>query len=182
MSESAGYAFCSQRVPKKVTQPSTVVDRFAPVREVDTEQTNTSPPKASNWRLVGSLTDGPKTLFVEVAQTAVRKHEVYDDAVKSLCPGAGLCRVMFFAPGDRTPASQSLTSFISSGGFTGYRSLAVWVGNRNNGSGNFTAWDCDRGGVDGAPMGALCGTGVAEAYSAILNLASRAGMQTACGW
>jgi hypothetical protein len=142
-------------------------------------QTSVDRGQRSLWKVVGRVPDGLKPLFVELDRTAVTKREVYEEAVRSLCR-PNLCRVMFFAPSDTTPDASSFEAFVKSGGF-GYRSLAVWSSNAS-GSGDFNSWDCDRAGSDGAPLGALCGAGVREAYGAMLALAGRAGMQKACRW
>lgn len=151
-----------------------------PSQVVATSQRQTSADRqASLWKVIGRVPDGLKPVFVEINQAAISRREVYDDAVRLLC-GPGLCRVMFFGSGDQMPASSSFKAFVDSGGF-GHRSLAVWSSNAS-GSGDFNSWDCDRAGSDGAPLGALCGSGVREAYDAILALAGRAGMQKACRW
>jgi hypothetical protein len=46
----------------------------------------------------------------------------------------------------------------------------------------FSQWDCNRAGIDGAPLSALCGPGVSETYNAVLKVASRTSMATSCGW
>jgi hypothetical protein len=128
----------------------------------------------SLWKVVGRVPDKLKPIFVELDQTAVARREIYDEAVRALC-GSGSCKVMFLAAGDPTPPSSSFKAFLDFGGF-GVRHLATWS------DGEFTQWDCERAGVNGAPLGALCGAGVSEAYSAILALSIHAGMRKACEW
>ena len=128
--------------------------------------------------VVGRVPDGLKPIFVELDQTAVARREIYDAAVRSLC-GSGFCKVMFFAAGDQTPPSSSFKAFVDFGGF-GVRNLAIWSGDA--GSGDFNQWDCERAGITGAPLNALCGAGVAEAHRAILTLSGLTGMQKACRW
>ena len=143
-------------------------------------QTKTADRQSSGWKVAGRVPDGLLApIFVELEGAAIKHRETYEDAVRSLC-GQGLCRVMFFAPGDPLPEAASFKAFEESGGFD-HRSLAVWSA-KPDGSGDFVRWDCERAGPDSAPLEALCGEGVREAFNAVSALAERAGMQKACRW
>ena len=142
------------------------------------DQTQTN----ANWHVIGGLSDGLKTKFVEMSPQHARNRREYDNAVNTLCRDISICTVAFFFPGDRVPADQSAKVFFDRGGWTNYPVVALWWGNRNSGSFEYTKWDCDRAGVEGAPANALCGPGVNDAYSAVLSLAGRAGTAEACGW
>ncbi|MBR1151202.1 hypothetical protein [Bradyrhizobium sp. JYMT SZCCT0428] len=133
----------------------------------------------SLWKVVGRVPDKSKPIFVELDQTAVARREIYDEAVRSLC-GSASCQILFLAPGDPTPPSSSFKAFYDFGGFN-VRHLAYWY-SAQPGSGDFTGWDCERAGANGAPLSALCGDSVREAHKAILTLTIHAGTQKACGW
>jgi hypothetical protein len=139
-----------------------------------------APNTGDHWIVLGRLPDGPDTIFVEIEPGFEKIRYVYLDAVEKQC-GENLCRVLFYARGDKTPPRTSLREFISGGAF-GVATLAVWNGRRPGGINDFTRWDCQRAGVEGAPLGALCGEGVKEDYSAVGTLASMAGIQKACRW
>lgn len=133
--------------------------------------------QGDGWTVVGQLTDGLRTRFVKVAPAKTQDRATYDGAVATLCQQQRACVVGFFAPEDRIPATQSHQQFVDSGGWKDYPVLAVW-----SGGAGFTRWDCDRAGVVGAPLDALCGAGILESFSAILEIGTRTGMAYACHW
>ncbi len=133
-------------------------------------------PFGSRWKVIGEITDGFRTQFVQVEAGAAKDREVYDQAIASICRNRKPCAVAFFLPGDRVPATQTSKDFYGAGGWERYPVLAMWM------TDDFTRWDCVRAGVEGSPPSALCGAGVSEAYSAVLALGGRAGMAKACGW
>lgn len=141
-----------------------------------------SQPSEQNWKSVGKISDGLRTKFVEVTREKAQDRETYEAAVASLCKGERICVVGFFLPGDRIPPSSSSKQFLANGGWKPYSPAAVWWSNTNTGATGFTKWDCARAGEAGAPLDALCGNGVKEAYQAILSMAARAGMAQACKW
>jgi len=145
------------------------------------QQGGASAPKNAQWKVVGGLPDGVKTIYVEMDPQYAKDRREYDAAVEHLCRDRQICNVAFFLPGDRVPNQDSRT-FFASGGWANYPVLASWWGNRNSGLFEFKSWDCRRAGEEGAPPSALCGEGVAEAYNAVLALAGRAGTGEACGW
>lgn len=108
-----------------------------------------------------------------------KNRSIYNDAVHSIC-GRDLCRVSFYLRGDPKPPQTSLRDFFILGGFGQTPALAAFIGSREEGE--FTHWDCERAGVEGAPLGALCGPGVRENYDAVLSLAGRAGQKKVCRW
>jgi hypothetical protein len=65
---------------------------------------------------------------------------------------------------------------------TGLSPLAYYWGNETTQSKEFTSWDCERAGADGAPASALCGAGTDEAYKLLLSLASRGAIGSDCKW
>jgi hypothetical protein len=133
--------------------------------------------QGDGWKVVGQLTDGLHARFVEVAPAKIQDRETYDKAVATLCQQQRACVLGFFAPGDRTPPTQTSQQYFDGGGWKDYPVLAVW-----SGSAGFTRWDCDRAGVVGAPLEALCGAGILESFSAILEIGTRTGMAKACHW
>ena len=139
-------------------------------------------PSGEHWRKVGGLADGMRAKFVEVDPDRVTDRRIYDDAVQRLCYGESTCVIAFFAQGDRIPPSGSAHDFLAAGAFVGYRPLAMWWGNANTASYEFTQWDCARAGFAGAPASALCGPGVKEAYGAVIALGTRLGMAGPCKW
>lgn len=136
--------------------------------------------KIVGWRTVGQISDSFK--FVEIAQGKEKDRATYDNAVNILCKNKGDCSIAFFMPGDRVPATQNFKQFFNSGQFRDYPLLALWASNLSSGSANFTTWDCERAGAEGAPLDALCGLGIREAYRAILKIAGRTGTAEACLW
>ena len=142
-----------------------------------------SSPQGSGWRVIGQLTgDGLRAKFVEIAIDKAHDRPTYDNAVMVLCKDVEICILGFFLHGDRIPETQSAKNFYDRGGWSDYPVLATWWSNRNSGVANFTTWDCERAGIEGAPLEALCGPGVGEAYGALLAVAGRAGMAQACKW
>ncbi len=141
-----------------------------------------SPPKGEGWKVVGHLSDGLQAQFVEVASDKVQNRATYNDAITILCPQREICVLGFFSPGDRIPATQSAKEFFDSGGWKNFPVLAVWWSNRSSGVADFTTWDCERAGATGAPLEALCGAGIREAYGAVLAIGGRTGMAEACHW
>lgn len=135
-----------------------------------------------DWHSVGELTDGLRAKFVEIAAAKAQDRATYEQAVSNLCRGEKICVVGFFLPGDRVPLSQPSKQFFASGGWGSYAPAAVWWSNTTTGATGFTKWDCEKAGIAGAALDALCGKGVAQAHSALLALASRAGMGEACKW
>lgn len=109
------------------------------------------------WRVAGKLLDGLGTKFVVMEPSSAQSRSAYDDAVAALCRDVAVCTVAFFLPGDRIPETQTAKRFFEAGGFQNYPVLAMWWGNRNTGSMNYTKWDCMRAGRQGAPASALCG-------------------------
>jgi hypothetical protein len=138
--------------------------------------TNGGASRGSGWTLVGSLADAPKYKFVVISADHAKDRATYDSAVNALCRRNEFCTISFFLPGDRIPKSQDAQTFRTSGGFKAYPTVATWQTN------DFHQWDCERAGKEGAPLGALCGDGIAEAFSAILSLAGRTGMAEFCNW
>lgn len=133
-----------------------------------------APVQGDGWRQAGGL-DGDLIPFVEVQPNRAKDAAVYRDAIDRLC-GPGRCvQVGFFLAGDSIPPSGARGDFFRSGGWGGYRPLAVYMG------GEFTEWDCMRAGDEAAPLSALCGEGANEEYSAVLRLASRDGWVKGCG-
>jgi hypothetical protein len=117
-----------------------------------------TPPQAptiTNWRVIGALIDGWKTKFVEIKAEHAKERVVYDNAVNTLCREISFCNIAFFLPGDRVPANQSAKDFFDAGGWNNYPVVALWLENWASGSFEYTRWDCDRAGADGAPMSAL---------------------------
>ena len=147
-----------------------------------TSANNQESPTPTNWRVIGGFIDGPKTKFVEIKAEHAKDRLEYDNAVSTLCREISFCTIAFFLPGDRVPTNQSAKDFFHTGGWNNYPVLAFWSGTRDSSSSGYTGWDCDRAGADGAPVSALCGPVGREAYSAVLDLAGRAGMAEACGW
>jgi len=135
---------------------------------------------SANWKVIGGSIGGLYIKFVQMDPLYAKDRSEYDYAVKTLCREQSFCEVAFFLPGDRVPANQDSRDFFRAGGWTHYPLLAMWLQNRNSGS--YTVWDCDRAGTEGAPLSALCGAGVSDAYDAILSLAGRAGTAEGCGW
>ena len=140
------------------------------------------PSQGQGWKVVGQLSDGLKTRFVEVSRDRLNDRATYDKAVTTLCNQQNICVIAYFSPDDRVPPDQTSKTFFSNGGFKDYSPVVVWWSNNNTGVAGFTTWDCQRAGSEGAPLDALCGDGVSEAYSAVLSLAGRAGMAEACNW
>ena len=136
------------------------------------------PPAAGDgrWRSVGGL-DGDFISFVEIQPAAAKDGAVYQDAIRRLCSPGRCFQVGFFAAGDPIPPSGNRQDFFRAGGWSPYRPLAVYV----HQSGDFTNWDCERAGVEAAPLSALCGEGVNEQYGAVLALAARDGWVKGCG-
>lgn len=135
-----------------------------------------------NWKPVGKISDGLRAKFVEVAREKAQDKQAYEAAIASLCKDERICVVGFFLPGDRIPPSTNSKQFMANGGWNSYSPVAVWWSNSNTGATGFKTWDCARAGEAGAPLDALCGNGVKEAYQAILSVAGRAGMAQACKW
>ena len=119
-------------------------------------------PKSANWKVIGGLTDGVMTKFVQMDPLYAMDRCEYDNAVNAVCREQSICAIAFFLPGDRVPTSQSSRNFFDAGGWANYPVLAMWWGNRNSGSLEYTKWDCDRAGAVGTPLSALCGAGVKE--------------------
>ena len=131
--------------------------------------------------LVSQLTDGLEVQFVEVAKEKVQVHSTYDEAIASLYQVREICLIGFYQAGDRIPASQGLRDFFINGrGFKDYPTLATWWSNRNSGTADFTHWDCERAGVAGAPLSALCGKGLSASHGAVLTIAWTTAMGKAC--
>lgn len=141
-----------------------------------------SEPSGQDWRSVGELSDGLKAKFVEISAVKAQDRATYEQAVSKLCRGEKICVVGFFLPGDRVPPTQPSKQFFASGGWGSYAPAAVWWSNSTTGATGFTKWDCEKACSAGAPLDALCGKGIAQAHSALLALASRAGMGEACKW
>jgi len=118
--------------------------------------------------------------YVYVEPAAARRRAVYDDAVSAICPQrsprSNICSVQFYLSGDAIPSRARITRQ------EGINPLATWWENDTSGLREYNTWDCDRAPVEDAPMRALCGQGVAEAYGAILSLALREGIGEACRW
>lgn len=142
-------------------------------------------PKDAKWKVIGGThPPGMNIKFVEINPDHATDRRQYDSAVDAVCRDSNaVAFVAFFLPGDRVPANQSTRQFFDAGGWSNYPLLAYASCTKSNrGAAEFTEWDCGRAGVDGAPLEALCGPGIKEAFSAILSLAGRAGMAEACGW
>lgn len=150
---------------------STIANKDTQVNQID---------KMVGWRTVGQISDSFK--FIEIALGKEKDRATYDNAVNILCKNKGDCSIAFFLSGDRIPATQSFKQFFDNGQFRDYPLLAFWANSLSSGSANFTTWDCERAGADGAPLDALCGVGIREANSAILKIAGRTGMAEACLW
>jgi hypothetical protein len=143
---------------------------------------NGSRTQGEGWKVVGQLSDGLETRFVQVSMDRLKDRAMYEKAVSTLCKQRNICVIAFFSDGDNIPSDQSSKSFFSTGGFRDYSPVVVWWSNNSGGVASFTIWDCQRAGAIGAPLEALCGDGMSEAHSAVLALAVRAGMADACGW
>jgi hypothetical protein len=127
------------------------------------------------WREVSSVDHG-FIRFVEVNKDHVKDGALYADAAKSVC--GGVCfQVGFFAEGSAEPPNMSRAEFFQQGGWKDYQPLAVYMGR----PGEFSKWDCDRIGAEGAPPTALCGDGAKAQFDAVLSLASRVGWTKGCG-
>src|SRR4029077_111023 len=126
---------------------------------------------------IGGFPDGEKTKFVEVNPEHAKDRQVYDDAVRNICREETHCSVAFFLRGDPAPLNQTSAFFYRSlgsgaGGWQNpeYHTLAFWRQNRISGLAEYVSWDCDRAAAENAPLQALCGRGVSEAYGALLSL------------
>ncbi|PZR07822.1 MAG: hypothetical protein DI532_23015 [Azospirillum brasilense] len=142
-------------------------------------------PSGNQWRVVGRLDGDTMWRFVRLASGAETSRAVYDEAASRLCgqPGSPrICFLHFFGPNDAVPADQPRRTFFENGGFRSYPTLATYARNQNSGLAEFGSWDCDRAGVEGAPLSALCGVGVKETYEAVLKVAGRTSTASACGW
>lgn len=132
-----------------------------------------SVPSSSDWRVARSR---GAVFFVVLTPGRENKRPVYDAAIRALCTGGRACaQVSFYAEGDSVPSEQA----FAASGFRGFNPLAVYWGGSGGG---FTTWDCERAGSGGAPLDALCGPGVREAFGAVLSLAGRTSTAAACGW
>lgn len=139
----------------------------------------------SPWRSIGGLGDQKTHRFVEVDPARAKQRSNYDEAAKSICkdrPHNNLCVIAFFLPGDRVPERQPAAAFFKAGGWANYAPLAIYSQNERTGAADFTHWDCDRAGEEGAPLAALCGPGIKDAYAAVQKVAARAGMAEGCNW
>lgn len=105
-----------------------------------------------HWKQVGGLDDSENFKFVEVDKPNAGA-AVYDDAISKLCGGGGCVQVGFFLVGDSIPPSTSRSAFFRDGGWAKYTPAAVYFTNE------FTKWDCEKAGSEGAPASALCGEG-----------------------
>lgn len=113
--------------------------------------------------------------FIEVSLEKAKDGTTYREAIDRLC-GPGRCvQVGFFLAGDPIPPSGPRGDFFRAGGWGGYKPLAVYMGDE------FTKWDCERAGVEAAPLSALCGENADEEHSAVLSLATRDGWVKGCG-
>jgi hypothetical protein len=135
--------------------------------------------------VVGGLTDGLRTIFVEIKPSYLKDADTYREAATSLCLGhkPAIIAVTFFHPGDRIPASQTSKAFFDAGGWKNYKEAAMWwCSGGDSGTGYWSRWDCDRVGKEGAPLSAQCDQGYRRAFEAVLAIAGRAGTAEACGW
>lgn len=132
--------------------------------------------KKTKWHLVGGLSEGPYSPFIEISSDSLKDRSVYDGAVSAVCRDHNPCFVAFFAVGDKIPQSQESSKFFGDGGWKNYKAIAYWSND------SYTVWDCERAGADGAPLSSLCGPFVHDAYRAILSVANRATMAHFCGW
>lgn len=116
------------------------------------------PITSKKWKVVGGLIDGLATQFVEVAPPYQKDAGTYREAADYVCNARKppTADVAFFITGDIIPVSQGVRGFFAAGGWSNYRMTAHhWCG-----SGDWTTWDCDRIGNEGAPPEALCGAGI----------------------
>jgi len=140
---------------------------------------------SSDWRYVGGLDNDDIFHFVIVTPGLETKRAVYDTAVAAICehPTAPrICSLLFFAQGDRIPPRQPKGPFFDAGGFRNYPSLAAYWRNQNTGMAEYTAWDCKRAGLEGAPLNSLCDPAVKSASGAAIDLGIRNSSATACRW
>lgn len=101
----------------------------------------------SSWKVVGVLTEGLKIKFVRMQPQHAKDIKKYDGAVETLCRNEPICVIAFFLQGDRIPAYKSSGKFFEDGGWKNYPLLALWWGNKNSGSYEYTKWDCVRAGI-----------------------------------
>lgn len=144
-----------------------------------------TPAPPPDWTVVGGVEGGTDVRFVRLAEGMERSRAVYDRAAEQLCAQPGsprICYLYFYGANDPTPSTMPRRQFFSRETSARYPALASYTRNRNSGLDEFGNWNCERAGVEGAPLSALCGPGVKETYDAILKVASRTSMASACGW
>lgn len=142
-----------------------------------------SPPQ--NWNVVGRVEGGTDVRFIRLAEGQERNRAVYDHAAEQLCgqpSSPRICYLYFYSASDPAPLTMPRRQFFSRETSARYPVLATYTRNRNSGLDEFGSWDCERAGVDGAPLAALCGAGVKETYDAVLKIGARTGTATACSW
>lgn len=127
------------------------------------------------WNEVGSL-DGGAIRFVQVDTKYAHDAGVYREAAENAC-GDRCIQVGFFAEGAPIPAATTRREFFAAGGWANYDPIAVYMGS----TGEFTRWDCDRIGAEGAPGEAMCSGGQGELSLALHALGSRSAYVEACG-
>lgn len=146
------------------------------------DRTPTAPPK---WNVVGGVEGGTDVRFVRLGEGQERNRTVYDHAVEQLCgqpSSPRICYLYFYGSSEPAPQTMPRRQFFSREGSGRYPALAIYTRNRNSGLDEFGSWDCERAGVDGAPLAALCGPGIRETYDAIVKIATRTSTANACGW
>ncbi|TWB10771.1 hypothetical protein FBZ89_13240 [Nitrospirillum amazonense] len=131
---------------------------------------------APKWQVIGGLEAGVRNVFIQISPSAAKDRSAYDEALAAVCSGESGCLVAFFLPGDKVPPNEPMAKFMSEGGWRNYHPVAYWFNNA------FTDWDCERAGDKGAPLNAMCGAFVEDAYSAILSVSSRTKLARFCGW
>ena len=129
-------------------------------------------PKNANWKVIGGLTGTIWVKFIQMTfghtqriaanTTTPLRFFVANNPNTPFALLRSSCRATAFR---RNPSAD----FFRAGGWTDYPILAMWWQNRNSGLLHYTYWDCDRAGTEGAPLDALCGAGVREAYAAVTS-------------
>jgi hypothetical protein len=135
--------------------------------------------ESAHWKLAREITGNGSISpqLVEIDPDHAKNRAIYDNAVSVLCADRSLCSsVDFFIRGDRIPPSQTAKSYNASGGVRNYPTVVRWQG------GDYTQWDCERAGAEGAPLAALCGVDIRQAFSAVLSLTGRSNTAEYCGW
>jgi len=138
--------------------------------------TDTKNEVEGQWKVVGKISGYYDNILVEIGKGFPRDKSVYIDAKDNICVEEKPCVIIYILEGDRIPPTQSFSSFVKNGGWRQYRKLASWNIDK------FVEWDCDRAGEERAPLSALCGLGVDEAYGAIGALAGRINVAQYCKW